>query len=95
MAVTPVLTKSKNNVLKPLLRNSLPVFENHVRYFVCFTLVNEAIRLGVWPRNRVIFPGTIRGQMYIPFFNWFLMCAHILMVLHFGKRTWRQRSAFP
>lgn len=51
----------------------------------CFTLVNEAIRLGVWPRNRVIFPGTIRGQMYIPFFNWFLMCACILMVLHFRE----------
>lgn len=51
----------------------------------CFTLVNEAIRLGIWPRNRVIFPGTIRGQMYIPFFNWFLMCACILMVLHFRE----------
>lgn len=51
----------------------------------CFTLVNEAIRLGVWPRNRVVFPGTIRGQMYIPFFNWFLMCACILMVLHFRE----------
>lgn len=51
----------------------------------CFTLVNEAIRLGVWPRNRVIFPGTMRGQMYIPFFNWFLMAACILMVLHFRE----------
>lgn len=51
----------------------------------CFTLVNEAIRLGVWPRNKVIFPGTMRGQMYIPFFNWFLMVACILMVLHFRE----------
>lgn len=51
----------------------------------CFTLVNEAIRLGLWPRNRVVFPGTIKGQMYIPFFNWFLMAACILMVLHFRE----------
>ncbi|NIJ55187.1 KUP/HAK/KT family potassium transporter [Dyadobacter arcticus] len=51
----------------------------------CFTLVNEAIRLGLWPRNRVVFPGTIKGQMYIPFFNWFLMIACILMVLHFRE----------
>lgn len=51
----------------------------------CFTLVNEAIRLGIWPRNRVIFPGTIKGQMYIPFFNWFLMAACILMVLYFRE----------
>ncbi|MCH5717864.1 KUP/HAK/KT family potassium transporter [Niabella hibiscisoli] len=51
----------------------------------CFTLVNEAIRLGFWPRNRVVFPGTIKGQMYIPFFNWFLMTACILMVLHFRE----------
>lgn len=51
----------------------------------CFTLVNEAIRLGLWPRNRVVFPGTIKGQMYIPFFNWFLMSACILMVLYFRE----------
>jgi KUP system potassium uptake protein len=51
----------------------------------CFTLVNEAIRLGLWPRNRVIFPGTMKGQMYIPFFNWFLLAACILTVLHFRE----------
>ena len=51
----------------------------------CFTLVNEAIRLGLWPRNRVIFPGAMKGQMYIPFFNWFLMIACILAVLHFRE----------
>ncbi|MDQ6482549.1 KUP/HAK/KT family potassium transporter [Dyadobacter sp. LHD-138] len=51
----------------------------------CFTLVNEAIRLGLWPRNKVIFPGSIKGQMYIPFFNWFLMSACILTVLYFRE----------
>jgi KUP system potassium uptake protein len=51
----------------------------------CFTLVNEAIRLGLWPRNRVVFPGQIKGQLYIPFFNWSLMVACILAVLYFRE----------
>lgn len=51
----------------------------------CFTLTNEAIRLGLWPRNRVLFPSHIKGQLYIPFFNWGLMIACILTVLYFRE----------
>lgn len=51
----------------------------------CFTLANEAIRLGLWPRNRVLFPSHIKGQLYIPFFNWGLMIACILTVLYFRE----------
>lgn len=51
----------------------------------CFTLANEAIRLGLWPRNRVLFPSHIKGQLYIPFFNWALMVACILTVLYFRE----------
>lgn len=53
----------------------------------CFTLANEAIRLGLWPKHRVIFPSNIKGQIYIPFFNWTLMCACILTVLYFRKSS--------
>jgi KUP system potassium uptake protein len=53
----------------------------------CFTLVNEGIRLNIWPRHKVIFPGEIKGQLYIPFINWFLMLACIGMVLYFEKST--------
>ncbi len=53
----------------------------------CFTLVNEGIRLGIWPRHKVYFPSNIRGQIYIPFINWFLMIACIGMVLYFEKST--------
>jgi KUP system potassium uptake protein len=53
----------------------------------CFTLVNEGIRLNIWPRHKVIFPGAIKGQLYIPFINWFLMLACIGMVLYFEKST--------
>ncbi|MES1226911.1 MAG: KUP/HAK/KT family potassium transporter, partial [Bacteroidota bacterium] len=53
----------------------------------CFTLVNEGIRLHFWPRHRVYFPSDIKGQLYIPLINWFLMCACIAMVLYFEKST--------
>ncbi len=59
----------------------------------CFTLANEAINLGFWPRHRVIFPGTVRGQLYIPFFNWALMFACIGMVLYF-KESKQMEAAF-
>lgn len=59
----------------------------------CFTLINEAIRLDIWPRHRVLFPGNIKGQIYIPFINWFLMAGCIGMVLHFREST-RMEAAF-
>jgi KUP system potassium uptake protein len=59
----------------------------------CFTLVNEAIRLDIWPRHRVLFPGHIKGQLYIPFINWVFMAGCIGMVLHFREST-RMEAAF-
>ncbi|MBS1660289.1 MAG: KUP/HAK/KT family potassium transporter [Bacteroidetes bacterium] len=59
----------------------------------CFTLINEAIRLDIWPRHRVLFPGHIKGQIYIPFINWFLMVGCIGMVLYFKEST-RMEAAF-
>lgn len=59
----------------------------------CFTLVNEAIRLNIWPRHRVIFPGHIKGQIYIPFINWLMMAGCLAMVLHFEEST-KMEAAF-
>ncbi len=53
----------------------------------CFTLINEAIRLSIWPRHKVDFPSNIKGQLYIPAINWFLMAGCIGMVLHFKVST--------
>ena len=53
----------------------------------CFTLVNEGIRLNIWPRHKVFFPSQVKGQIYIPFVNWFLMIACVAMVLYFKKST--------
>ncbi len=59
----------------------------------CFTLINEAIRLDIWPRLKVLFPGAMRGQLYIPFFNWFLMFGCIGMTLYFQESV-RMEAAF-
>ncbi len=59
----------------------------------CFTLINEAIRLDLWPRHLVLFPGNIKGQLYIPAVNWFLMVGCISMVLYFKQST-KMEAAF-
>jgi KUP system potassium uptake protein len=59
----------------------------------CFTLINEAIRLEIWPRLLVAFPGKIKGQIYIPAINWLLMCGCLGMVLHFKEST-KMEAAF-
>jgi KUP system potassium uptake protein len=53
----------------------------------CFSLVNEAIRMDLWPQHKVLFPGSVKGQLYIPAVNWFLMCGCISMVLYFREST--------
>ena len=51
----------------------------------CFTLVNEAMKLRLWPNLKVIYPTTQQGQMYIPGINWFLFFGCIAVVLVFRK----------
>ncbi|MBS1772933.1 MAG: KUP/HAK/KT family potassium transporter [Bacteroidetes bacterium] len=52
-----------------------------------FTLFNEAIRLNVWPKLRIEFPTDMRGQVYVPAVNWFMMLGCIGMVLHFRESS--------
>ncbi len=51
----------------------------------CFTLVNEAMKLRLWPNLRVIYPTTHQGQMYIPGINWFLFFGCITVTLLFRE----------
>ncbi|MFI5196945.1 MAG: KUP/HAK/KT family potassium transporter [Chitinophagales bacterium] len=48
-----------------------------------FTLISEAISLNFWPKVRVKFPTTVRGQIYIPSINWLLCVGCVLVVLYF------------
>jgi KUP system potassium uptake protein len=52
-----------------------------------YTLVNEAMQLGLWYRTKVKYPTLIRGQLYIPRVNWALMAGCITVVLYFQDST--------
>lgn len=52
-----------------------------------FTLVNEAIKLKLWPNSRVRYPSQLKGQVYIPAINWILMFGCIAVVLLFEEST--------
>lgn len=50
-----------------------------------FTLINEAIRLNLWPRLRVKFPSEAKGQIFIPALNVMLFCGCVFIVLYFRE----------
>lgn len=58
-----------------------------------FTLVNEAMKLKLWPATRVRYPSQLKGQIYIPAVNWILMVGCILVVLIF-KESIRMEGAY-
>ncbi|MBI5009073.1 MAG: KUP/HAK/KT family potassium transporter [Bacteroidia bacterium] len=48
-----------------------------------FTIVKEAISLNLWPKVRVLNPTNVKGQVYLPFVNWYLWFACSLVVIFF------------
>ncbi|MCW5911741.1 MAG: KUP/HAK/KT family potassium transporter [Cyclobacteriaceae bacterium] len=52
-----------------------------------FTLVNEAMKLKLWPATRVRYPNQLKGQIYIPAINWILMFGCIIVVLIFKESS--------
>jgi KUP system potassium uptake protein len=52
-----------------------------------FTLINEAIRLNLWPKVKIKYPTVVRGQLYIPSINWLLCFGCIGIVLYFRESS--------
>ncbi len=52
-----------------------------------FTLIGEAVSLNFWPKIRVLHPTYVRGQVYLPFVNWFLWIACSLVVSFFKESS--------
>ena len=48
-----------------------------------FTIFSEAINIDFWPRLRIKYPTSLKGQLYIPSVNLFLFAGCILTVLLF------------
>ncbi len=52
-----------------------------------FSLINEAIKLNLWPKMKINFPTTQKGQLFIPGINLLLWVGCSLVVLYFQKST--------
>ncbi|MEI7525383.1 MAG: KUP/HAK/KT family potassium transporter [Mariniphaga sp.] len=52
-----------------------------------YTLISEAVSLNIWPKIRLNYPTDIKGQVYIPFVNWFLWIACTFVVIYFGESS--------
>lgn len=52
-----------------------------------FTLINEAMRLNLWPKVKVKYPTVVRGQLYIPSVNWLLCAGCIGIILYFRESS--------
>ena len=50
-----------------------------------FTIVKEAVSLNFWPKIRVVNPTEVRGQVYLPFVNWYLWFLCSFAVIFFRE----------
>lgn len=52
-----------------------------------FTLINEAIRLNLWPKLKIIYPTEAKGQVFIPAINTLLFIGCVGVVLYFRESS--------
>jgi KUP system potassium uptake protein len=52
-----------------------------------YTLISEAISLNFWPKIKINYPTTIKGQMYISSINWMLYFSCIFVILFFQQSS--------
>ncbi len=52
-----------------------------------FTLISEAVSLNFWPKFRIENPTHLKGQVYVPYVNWFLWIACSAVVIFFREST--------
>ena len=58
-----------------------------------FTLINEAIRLNLWPKLKINYPSEARGQIFIPAINMLLFIGCVGVVLFFRESA-KMESAY-
>ena len=50
-----------------------------------YTIISEAILLNFWPKVKIVYPTTIKGQMFIPSINRFLWAACTFVIIFFKE----------
>lgn len=59
-----------------------------------FTLVNEAIKLNLWPKMKINFPTTEKGQLFIPGINFLLWIGCTAVVIFFQASSAAMEGAY-
>src|ERR1700757_88555 len=52
-----------------------------------YTLISEAMRLNLWPKVLIKYPTELKGQLYIPSINWWLLAGCIGVTLKFRESS--------
>jgi len=52
-----------------------------------YTIFSEGMSLNFWPRQKIKYPTDVKGQLYIPFVNWFLYIFCMVMILFFKNSS--------
>ena len=52
-----------------------------------YTLISEAISLNFWPKLKILHPTFLKGQVYVPYVNWFLWIACSFVVIFFRESS--------
>lgn len=58
-----------------------------------FTLINEAVRLNLWPKMKINYPTEAKGQIFIPGINFLLFAGCVGVVLYFRESA-RMEAAY-
>jgi KUP system potassium uptake protein len=58
-----------------------------------FSVTQQAVQLGYFPRLRIIHTSRVHGQIYVPFINWLLFAAVLILVFAF-QRSAKLASAY-
>jgi KUP system potassium uptake protein len=66
-----------------LIATSAAVIASQALISGSYTIISEAIQLNFWPKVRVSYPTTRKGQMYISSTNWLLFAACVVVILMF------------
>ncbi len=70
-----------------LISTSAAIIASQALISGSYTLISEAVSLNFWPKLRMLYPTYIKGQVYIPFVNWFLWIACSFVVVFFGSSS--------
>jgi len=76
-----------------IIATAAAVIASQAMITASYTIISEAILLNFWPKVRINYPTTVKGQMYIPSVNRFLWVACILFIL-FTRESAKMEAAY-